>query len=107
MPKSYGVNPAGGAAKAGVPTRYKDIDIAGTDPNKEQFEPTDAQPIRQSARMAGDPAGSSVGAKLYELTAGRNEPKLDAPTGSPSTGGVVAKATRDAAAKRDSILKDQ
>ena len=34
---------------------FKDIDIMATDPMKEQFEPTEAQPIRQRARMAGDP----------------------------------------------------
>lgn len=36
---------------------FKDIDIMATDPMKEQFEPTEAQPIRQRARMAGDPLG--------------------------------------------------
>ena len=39
-------------AKAG---NFRDIDIAGTNPNTTQFEPTDAKPIRQHAQMAGDP----------------------------------------------------
>ncbi len=34
---------------------FKDHDIMGTDPMKEQFAPTEAQPIRQRARMGGDP----------------------------------------------------
>lgn len=40
---------------------FKDVDIAGTDPLKQQFEPTDAQPVRQHARMAGDPVHSVAG----------------------------------------------
>lgn len=41
---------------------YTPPDIANTDPNVEQFEPTDEQPIRQRARMAGDPL---EGGKAY------------------------------------------
>ena len=37
---------------------FKHINIMATDPKKEQFAPTEAQPIRQRARMAGDPAGA-------------------------------------------------
>lgn len=40
---------------------FKNVDIMGTDPCKEQFEPTTAQPIRQHARMAGDPVHSVAG----------------------------------------------
>ena len=36
-----------------VPTKYKDRNLAATNPNKEQFEPTDAAPIPQHVRMAG------------------------------------------------------
>lgn len=41
--------------------KFKDRNLMDVDPLKEQFEPTDAQPVRQHARMAGDPlvAGSS------------------------------------------------
>ena len=46
--------------QTGTPGRFKDRDIAGTDPNKEQFAPTDAEPIRQHARMAGDPISDYV-----------------------------------------------
>lgn len=38
---------------------YTPPDIANTDPNVEQFAPTDEQPIRQRARMAGDPIHST------------------------------------------------
>ena len=40
---------------------YNPPDLARTDPNVEQFAPTDAQPIRQHARMAGDPVHSVAG----------------------------------------------
>lgn len=42
-------------------TTFVNIDIVGTDPLKEQFAPTDAQPVRQHARMAGDPVHSVAG----------------------------------------------
>lgn len=35
--------------------KVKARDLTKVDPKKEQFAPTDAQPIRQRARMAGDP----------------------------------------------------
>ena len=35
--------------------------LMDVNPNNEQFEPTDAQPIRQRARMAGDPVHSTPG----------------------------------------------
>lgn len=34
---------------------FIDRNLMEVDPLREQFEPTDAQPIRQHARMAGDP----------------------------------------------------
>ncbi len=40
---------------------FPQVDIMGTNPLKQQFEPTDAQPIRQRARMAGDPVDSIMG----------------------------------------------
>lgn len=58
----------------------RDIDIAGTDPNKEQFAPTDAEPIRQHARMAGDPVSAIMGL-------------------------VAGKAARKAIADADAVLK--
>ena len=36
-------------------------DLMNVNPLNEQFEPTDAQPIRQHARMAGDPVHSVSG----------------------------------------------
>lgn len=42
---------------------FKDHNLMKVDPNKEQFAPTEAQPIRQRARMAGDPAGRIKPAK--------------------------------------------
>ena len=36
-------------------------DLAGVNPLDEQFEPTPEQPIRQHARMAGDPVHSVSG----------------------------------------------
>ena len=35
--------------------------LIDVNPLKEQFEPTEAQPIRQHARMAGDPVHSVAG----------------------------------------------
>ena len=32
---------------------YKDRNLAATNPLKEQFEPTDAEPVNQHKRMAG------------------------------------------------------
>lgn len=32
---------------------FKDRDLAATNPIKEQFEPTDADPVNQHKRMAG------------------------------------------------------
>jgi len=37
--------------KAG--TQFKDRQLMGVSPTKEQFEPTDAEPVRQHHRMAG------------------------------------------------------
>lgn len=39
--------------------KFKDHNLMGVNPLNQQFEPTDAQPIRQHARMAGDPASGS------------------------------------------------
>ena len=39
---------------------FKNHDIAGTNPNTTQFEPTDAIPVRQHAQMAGDPFKSQA-----------------------------------------------
>jgi hypothetical protein len=59
---------------------FKDINIAATDPNKEQFAPTEAQPIRQRARMAGDPI-----AKIFGMLVGKPKapPKEEAPAPAP------------------------
>ena len=35
--------------------RFIDRNLMGVNPLREQFEPTPSQPIRQRARMAGDP----------------------------------------------------
>ena len=39
--------------RAGVPQTYVDRDLAKINPLNEQFEPTDAEPVRQHAKMAG------------------------------------------------------
>ena len=36
------------------------------DPNKTQFEPTEANPVRQHAQMAGDPSGDTLGGWLAD-----------------------------------------
>lgn len=46
----YGTAPA---STPGVPTKFQDRDLAGTSPLKEQFEPTEAAPVRQHYKMAG------------------------------------------------------
>lgn len=38
---------------AKTPMTYKDRNLMGMNPMKEQFEPTDAEPVRQHHRMAG------------------------------------------------------
>jgi len=38
---------------AKTPMQFKDRPLMGTSPMKEQFEPTDAEPVRQHHRMAG------------------------------------------------------
>ena len=40
---------------------FIDRNLMNVNPMKEQFEPTEAQPIRQRARMAGDPVHSVAG----------------------------------------------
>ena len=48
--------------------RFHDYNPMKVDPKREQFAPTEAQPIRQRARMGGDPAPElSVGQKLLLL----------------------------------------
>ena len=44
---------AGRAPKAGAGMMYKDRDLCSVSPLKEQFEPTEALPIRQHNKMAG------------------------------------------------------
>jgi small ligand-binding sensory domain FIST len=34
--------------------KFVDRNLMGVNPSKEQFEPTDANPVRQHKRMAGD-----------------------------------------------------
>jgi hypothetical protein len=36
-----------------APMQFKDRNLMGVNPMKEQFEPTEAEPVRQRARMAG------------------------------------------------------
>lgn len=50
----------GGGLDAPVPTGFKDYNPMEVDPNKKQFEPTEATPIRQHAQMAGDPFQSQA-----------------------------------------------
>ena len=38
---------------ASTPTEFKDRSLSHIDPKREQFEPTEAVPIRQHHRMAG------------------------------------------------------
>ena len=42
-------------------SKFHDYNPMNVDPNKEQFAPTDAQPVRQHARMAGDPVHAAGG----------------------------------------------
>jgi hypothetical protein len=41
------------ATPAKTPMQYKDRQLMGVNPMKEQFEPTEAEPVRQHHRMAG------------------------------------------------------
>jgi hypothetical protein len=41
------------ATPAKTPMQFKDRNLMGVNPMKEQFEPTEAEPVRQRARMAG------------------------------------------------------
>lgn len=45
---------------------FHDYNPLRTNPNREQFEPTESQPIRQRARMGGDPTDENA-----ELTPGQ------------------------------------
>lgn len=38
---------------AKVPQQYKDHNLAAVSPDKEQFEPSEASPVRQHNKMAG------------------------------------------------------
>lgn len=51
--KPYQFSPRSGGLNVKVPTKFQDRDLAGTSPNKEQFEPTETAPIRQHNKMAG------------------------------------------------------
>lgn len=42
-----------GAAGGSTPTTFKDRNLMGVDPLKEQFEPTESSPVRQHYKMAG------------------------------------------------------
>lgn len=78
--------------KAAKGMKFKNIDLMATDPNKEQFAPTPAQPIRQRARMAGDPLGgypdaeASPGAQFRE--------KVQKANAAPADRRAVAEAVR-------------
>ncbi len=52
--KSHGTKPGVEAKKVKGEGSFHDRNLAATNPSKEQFEPTDANPVRQRARMAGD-----------------------------------------------------
>lgn len=60
MAKSYRKSPSPSrqgnqpAVKEGyTPTEFVDRDLTGVNPLSQQFEPTDADPVRQHYRMAG------------------------------------------------------
>lgn len=61
IPRSFKLTPGGLSAK--VPTKFKDHKLLNCSPNKCQFEPTEASPVRQQAQMAGDPCGGTYGGK--------------------------------------------
>lgn len=46
--------PTAASVKARPADKFQDRNLAATNPTKEQFEPTEASPIRQSKRMAGE-----------------------------------------------------
>lgn len=53
----YGAPRGGGGLRAKSPNdeggKYVDRDLTKVNPTKEQFEPTDAEPVRQHYKMAG------------------------------------------------------
>ena len=56
MPKSYTPQKRPNPRTANTPkadTKFHDRNLAAVDPLKEQFEPTDAEPVRQHFKMAG------------------------------------------------------
>ena len=81
---------------------FKDINIMKTDPMKEQFEPTEAEPIRQRARMAGDPFFS-----LRDISYA--SPELRTPTppppSTPVRGEGRSAAAQSAAAARRGVAR--
>lgn len=54
-PKAASSRPAGGYMRAGNDEggKFVDRNLMGVNPLKEQFEPTDAQPVPQRYKMAG------------------------------------------------------
>lgn len=45
--------PAAAPSSPAASQKFMDRDLCKVDPKKEQFEPTEACPVRQHARMAG------------------------------------------------------
>lgn len=55
-PNSYQSAPKankGSYDSAGTPKEFVDRDLTNVSPNSQQFEPTEAEPVRQHYRMAG------------------------------------------------------
>lgn len=57
---------SGKALSAKVPTSFKDHNLAAMNPLSNQFEPTESNPIRQHAQMAGDPSGGGIAKKVID-----------------------------------------
>lgn len=53
--KKVGRYPASmGYGSVKPPCKFRDRDLASTNPLKDQFEPTESEPVRQHHRMAGN-----------------------------------------------------
>lgn len=66
-PKKGGSKPRPGVGMVKGGT-YSPPNLMKTNPLRQQFEPTAAQPIRQRARMGGDPMGSADAAEMLPET---------------------------------------
>ena len=69
--------------------KFLDRNLMNVNPLKEQFAPTDAQPIRQHARMAGDPVATE------EPTERATETYTQTPEGTKALAGLLKDVAKD------------